>query len=47
MARFKAAGKKSKTAPASPGGGVPCLILLFVGMSLAILALVLIMKYAR
>jgi hypothetical protein len=31
MARFKAAGKK-KSGPAGPAGGLPCVILLIIGL---------------
>ena len=46
MAKFKPVKGKHKTAP-PPRGGIPCIILLASGMTLVILLLYSVMKYAN
>jgi hypothetical protein len=45
MAKFKPVRPKTKTAPA-PQGGLPCVILVFLGLALVGFFLYFVMKYA-
>ena len=44
MAKYKPVKGKAKSGPAMPKNGVPCLILLVLGMALALLFVYLVMK---